>query len=73
MRKTTICLPDELKAALSRAASARGCSQAELLREALRNVLATTTAPQPRLPLFHSRKPSLAQQLDRALAGFGER
>jgi plasmid stability protein len=73
MQKTTLYLPDELKAALSRAAASRGCSEAELLREALRDVVARTTAPQPRLPLFHSRKPRLAEQVDRALAGFGER
>lgn len=33
MVKTTVYLPDELKAALKRTAKANGCSEAELIRE----------------------------------------
>lgn len=72
-QKTTIYLPKALKAALSRAAAARGCSEAELVREALRDVAAKSTPPQPRLPLFRSGKPRLAERVETALAGFGER
>jgi hypothetical protein len=72
MQKTTIYLPKELKAALARAASARGCSEAELVREALRDVAARTAPPPPQLPLFRSGKPRLAERIDEALAGFGE-
>jgi len=32
-----------------------------------------TTPPAPRLPLFRSNKPRLAERVDRALDGFGER
>jgi hypothetical protein len=72
MQKTTVYVPDELKHELERAAAARGCSEAELIREALRAVTAHAVPPRPRLPLFKSRKPRLAERLDKALAGFGE-
>lgn len=72
MQKTTIYVPKDLKAALSRAAEARGCSEAELVREALRKVAASCAPPAPRLPLFRSGKPRLAERVDEALAGFGE-
>ena len=72
MHKTTVYVPDDLKRALARTAAARGCSEAELIRKALRTVTAGTSPPRPRLPLFESRKPRLAQRLEEALAGFGE-
>ena len=71
MEKTTVYVPEELKRSLARAAAARGCSEAELIREALRAVTARTAPPRPRLPLFRSRKPRLAERVDAALAGFG--
>ena len=71
MQKTTVYVPDELKHALERAAAARGCSEAELIREALRTVTARAAPPRPRLPLFRSRRPRLAERVDEALAGFG--
>lgn len=71
MQKTTVYVPDELKRALARAAAARGCSEAELIREALRALTARAAPPRPRLPLFKSRKPRLAERADQALAGFG--
>ena len=72
MQKTTVYVPDELKHALAQAAAARGCSEAELIREALRAITAGAATPRPRLPLFKSRKPRLAERVDEALAGFGE-
>ncbi len=53
-------------------AAAKGQSEAELIREALR-AATTLGAPQrPRLPLFESGKPRLAERVEEALAGFGE-
>jgi Ribbon-helix-helix protein, copG family len=72
MEKTTVYVPKELKRALARAAAARGCSEAELIREALRTITARTAPPRPRLPLFKSRKPRLAERVDEGLAGFSE-
>jgi hypothetical protein len=73
MRKTTVYLPHDIKQALTQTAEARGVSEAELIREAIRNLTAVTTPPRPRLPLFKSGKPSLAERVDAALRGFGER
>jgi Arc/MetJ-type ribon-helix-helix transcriptional regulator len=73
MEKTTVYLPEHLKHALERAAEARGCSEAELIREAIRTVTSDVVPPQPRLPLFKSGKRGLAERVDRGLAGFGER
>ena len=72
MQKTTLYLPDELKRDLARIAQIRGCSEAALMREAMRSLAAQATPPRPRLPLFKSRKPRLAERVDDALAGFGE-
>ena len=73
MQKTTVYVPEDLKRSLARAAAARGCSEAELIREALRSATERTAPPRPRLPLFRSRKPRLAERGDEALAGFGGR
>jgi hypothetical protein len=54
-------------------AAARGCSEAELFREAIRALTEEVASPRPRLPLFKSGKRGLAERVDRALAGFGER
>jgi hypothetical protein len=72
MRKTTVYIPEDLKQALGRVAAARGISEAELIREALRTLTSEAKAPEPRLPLFKSGKPRLAENVDEALFGFGE-
>lgn len=72
MRRTTVYLPDELKAQLERAAAATGRSEAELIREGVAHVAARGTRPRPRLPLFDSGEPTLAERTDELLEGFGE-
>jgi Arc/MetJ-type ribon-helix-helix transcriptional regulator len=72
MQKTTVYLPDELKRALARVATRRGVSEAELIREALRAITRDAGPPKPRLPLFESGLPDLAERIDAALEGFGE-
>lgn len=72
MRRTTVYLPDELKAALGRAAEANGRSEAELIREGVEQVVSKAEAPRPRLPLFDSGDPTLAERADELLEGFGE-
>jgi Ribbon-helix-helix protein, copG family len=73
MRRTTIYLPDELKAALERTASARGTSEAEVIRSALVAATRDQPPPKPMLPLFDSGDPTLAERVDEVLAaGFGE-
>ena len=73
MQKTTVYLPDDVKVALSQTAAARGISEAELIREAIRQLTASATPPRPRLPLFKSGKPRLAERIDEAMNGFGEK
>jgi plasmid stability protein len=73
MKRTTIYLPDDLKSALEQTASAEGRSEAEVVRSALATATALHTYPPPRLPLFDSGDPTLAERVDEELArGFGE-
>lgn len=72
MKKTTVYLPDELKAALERAAMGQGRSEADLIREAVSELTRNIEPPQPRLPLFSSGDSTLAERVDEELAGFGE-
>lgn len=72
MKKTTVYLPDDLKAALKRAAAERGQSEADLIRDAIGDSLRGVERPRPRLPLFHSDDPALAERVDEELRGFGE-
>ncbi len=73
MTKTTVYLPPELKRALKRVAAQRRCSEAELLREAVSRLTGEAEAPVPKLPLFRATGPSIAEQIDGALEGFGVR
>jgi hypothetical protein len=73
MTKTTVYLPDDLKRALKRLARERRCSEAELLREAVARLAGEADAPAPKLPLFRSAGPSIAENIDPALEGFGLR
>lgn len=73
MMKTTVYLPPELKRALSRVAGQRRCSEAALLRDAVSRLTSEADAPAPKLPLFRATGPSIAEDIDRALEGFGTR
>lgn len=73
MRRTTVYLPDDLKAALERTAAAQGKSEAEVVRGALVAATADEAHPRPQVPLFDSGDSRLAERVDRELAaGFGE-
>ncbi len=67
MQKITVYVPKDVKRALRQLAAARGVSEAELIREALRTLTSKASPPRPRLPLFKSRKPRLAERVDEAL------
>lgn len=71
--KTTVYLPYELKEALRQLAWQRQCSEAELLREAVARITSEGAAVSPTLPLFRSSGPSIAEDIDDALEGFGSR
>jgi ribbon-helix-helix CopG family protein len=72
VQKITVYIPEDLKRALGRVSAMRGMSEAELIREALRTLTSDASPPKPRLPLFKSGKPHLAENVDEALSGFGE-
>ena len=71
--RTTVYLPDDLKAALERAAAAEGCSEAELIRSAVREKVQALTPPRPRLPLWPEGfgDATVAERVDELLQGFG--
>jgi hypothetical protein len=72
MEKTSVYLPPELKKALKSLARQRNCSEAELLREAVSVLTQGIDAPAPRLPLFRTKGPSIAETIDDELSrGFG--
>jgi Arc/MetJ-type ribon-helix-helix transcriptional regulator len=73
MEKTTVYLPRELKQALTRLARQRRSSEAEVLRDAIARLAKEADSPVPTLPLFRSTGPSIAEDVDRALEGFGLR
>jgi hypothetical protein len=73
MHKTTVYLPNDLRRALRRIASSQGRSEAELIREALRAMAQSSPSARPRIPLFRSGEPGLAERVDEERAGFGER
>jgi Arc/MetJ-type ribon-helix-helix transcriptional regulator len=73
MVRTTVYLPEELKEELERVAERAGRSEAELIREGVRSVVAAHRGRAPRIPLFSSDDPDLAARADEHLAGFGQR
>ena len=71
MDKTTVYLPLELKSAMRRVALRRGISEAELIRESIRQVVEADRPP-ARGGLFAGTTP-IAREVDANLRGFGER
>lgn len=74
MKRTTIYLPDDLKARLVAAARAEGRTEADIIRGALRDTLDRREPSRLTIPLFESRgrQTNLAERVDEALEGFGE-
>lgn len=75
MVKTTVYLPEDLKASLERVAAERGRSEAELIREAIRTLVAGGEPARPRIPLVAAPlgDPTAAERVDELLDGFGAR
>ncbi|MCP9484554.1 MAG: ribbon-helix-helix domain-containing protein [Gaiellaceae bacterium MAG52_C11] len=73
MIKTTVYLPEELKARLERTAASRGQSEADVIRAALDQFTVERERPRPHLPLVQSfGEPGLSERVDEELArGFG--
>ncbi|MGH8903240.1 MAG: CopG family transcriptional regulator [Egibacteraceae bacterium] len=75
MKRTTIYLPDELKAWLERVATEERRSEADIIRESLQAARAHRTPPRPRIPLVEDGlgDPTAAERTDELLEGFGRR
>lgn len=73
MRKTTVYLPEELKAALEARARSEGRSEAELIREAVARRVYGGNGPRPTLPLSSVGlgDPGAAERVDDLLEEFG--
>ncbi len=72
MDKTTVYLPRDLKDGLAAAAKRRNISEAELIRKGIALAIARDEPRPPRVPLFNSGQPDLAEKFDELLTGFGE-
>ena len=64
-------LTPALRRALREAARRRRTSEAALIREGIAAVTAQEPDLRPRLPLFESGDPTLAERVDELLEGFG--
>lgn len=74
MKKTTLYLPDDLKRSVERIAEHEHTSEAEVLRSAIRDMVAQRERPRPTIPLWPEGigPPDLAENVDKYLAkGFG--
>ena len=70
--KTTVYLPLELKTALRRVALQRGVSEAEVIRQSIRQAVMGEARPRPKGGLYAGLTP-IARDADDHLRGFGER
>ena len=71
MVKTTVYLPDEVKAALDREAARTNTSEAELIRTAVIRLLGLGNRPRPSFGRYQG-EPLTVEEMDEALAdGFG--
>jgi predicted transcriptional regulator len=73
VRRTTVYLPDELKARLEQAAQEERRTEAEIIRESLEAALARRARPVPRIPLVSTGlgRSDAAERVDDLLDGFG--
>jgi hypothetical protein len=73
VKRTTIYLPEDLKAELERLAKAEGRTEADLMREGIQGLVDERTRPRPSFPLFDSGGALDASRVDELLAGDPER
>jgi hypothetical protein len=73
MIKTTVYLPHDLKAWLRQMSDKEGCSEAEIIREAIRAAVERRRRARPRVPLTDKGlgDPSIAERVDELMEGFG--
>ncbi len=67
-RKTTVYLPDRLKLEVEREAHRRGCSEAQVIRDAIETAV---IRPEPRGGIVAGEP--MAERAEELLEGFGDR
>jgi len=74
MIKTTVYLPEALKADLEKMAAEEKRSEAEIIRAAVQRAVERRQRPRPRIPLTSEGfgDPTAAERVDELLEGFGE-
>ncbi|MGB5659158.1 MAG: CopG family transcriptional regulator [Thermoanaerobaculia bacterium] len=74
MIKTTVYLPEALKADLEKMAAEEKRSEAEIIRAALQAAVEERRPPRPKIPLTSEGfdDPTAAERVDELLEGFGE-
>jgi hypothetical protein len=72
MNKTTIYLPDDLRAAVKHEALRRNIAEAEVIRDAIRTAI-PVERPKPKFGLFSGDGSSIAETIDERMKGFGQR
>lgn len=73
IKRTTVYLPEDLKAELERVARECERSEADLIREGVALAVERASRPRPRFPLFASGQPGdYSRRVDELLAGMGE-
>lgn len=72
MKRTTVRLPEALKAELKRMAAETGKSEANIIREGIRLAVAQRQLT-PTIPIFISADPHFAERVEERLVGYGER
>lgn len=74
MKKTTVYLPEALKASLEKMAAEEDRSEAEIIRAAIQAAVEGREPPKPKIPLTSKGlgDPTAAERVDELLEGFGE-
>ncbi len=73
VKRTTVYLPDELKARLEMQARLERRTEADIIRESLDTALAARVRPKPRIPLGTLGDSTVAERVEELLAeGFGQ-
>jgi len=75
MKKTTVYLPEALKASLEKMAAEEDRSEAEIIRAAIEAAVKNRQRPRPKIPLTSESlgDPRAAERVDELLEGFGSR
>ena len=73
MHRTTVYFPDDIRESVVQLASELQCTEAQVVRDAIRSYVDSRKKLRPTLPLFTSNHRTLAERVDEELKGFGER